>query len=91
MERFLGLSQEALKENQKLWHEERTEPEDSDSAASGSDLRSIGISSGDIEGDEEVADEIENMDQMGGEQGMEQIAPVGGPEAGGMPPPAPPM
>jgi hypothetical protein len=88
MERFLGLSQEEIKENQKLWHEERTEPEDSESSASGSDLRSIGISSGDIEGDEEVADEIENMDQMGGEEGMEQIAPVGGPEAGGMPPPA---
>jgi len=56
MERFLGLTQEEIEENQRMWFEEREEPEDSE--ASGSDLRSIGISQGDMEQDSETLDEI---------------------------------
>jgi hypothetical protein len=90
MERFLGLSQEEIKENQKLWHEERVEPEADESTAKGSDLRSIGISSSDIEGDIETAENMPGEDEAGNP--MEPIAPVAGPEAatpGAPPAPAP--
>jgi hypothetical protein len=89
MERFLGLSQEEIEENQRLWFEEREEPENSE--ASGSDLRSIGISSGDLETDGEALDEIpdENQEQMP-DQSM--TPPVTGqPTAGATVPPPPPV
>jgi len=91
MERFLGLSQEEIKENQKLWHEERVEPEDSENAPKGSDLRSIGISTSDIDTDLETAENIPGEEGMDG-QPIEPIAPVGGPEAAapGAPPVPPP-
>jgi hypothetical protein len=75
MERFLGLSQEEIKENQKLWKEEKSEPEDQE--AKGSDLRSVGISTGDIDSDLETADNIESDAE--GEEAMspEVTAPVG--------------
>jgi hypothetical protein len=74
MERFLGLSQEEIKENQKLWKEEKSEPEDQE--AKGSDLRSVGISTGDIDSDLETADNIESDSE--GEEGIapEVTAPV---------------
>jgi hypothetical protein len=91
MERFLGLSQEEIKENQKLYHEERTEPDADDNKPKGSDLRSIGISTSDIEGDLETA---ENMPEEGEEAPpIEPIAPVsepGAPAGPGAPPVPPP-
>jgi hypothetical protein len=89
MQRFLGLTEEEIAENARLWFEEREEPEDSE--AQGGDLRSIGISAGDIEADAESADNLsdENMQQ---DQMPPEIGPaVAGPEAagGGMAPPPP--
>ena len=52
-----------------MWHEERDEPEAED--VDGSELRSIGISTSDIESDLEMAD---------------QIPPEGAPPEGAMPP-----
>lgn len=92
MERFLGLSQEEIKQNQKLWKEEKSEPEDQE--AKGTDLRSVGISTGDIDSDLETA---ENLEDTGGEDeamAPEVTAPIGGNDQtatpGGMavPPPA---
>jgi hypothetical protein len=85
MERFLGLSQEEIKENQKLWHEERVEPDADENTAKGSDLRSIGISTSDIDGDLETAENMSSEDEMG--NAMEPVAPVAGAE--GAPSPAP--
>jgi hypothetical protein len=68
MERFLGLTEEEIEENQRLWFEEREEPEDS--KASSNDLRSIGISSGDLETDAET---IENTPEEGAEMPPEQM------------------
>jgi hypothetical protein len=77
MQRFLGLTEEEIEENSKLWFEEREEPEDSE--ASGSDLRSIGISQGDMETDAETAEDLEaGPEAMPGQEGM-PVA-VGGPE-----------
>jgi hypothetical protein len=90
MQRFLGLTEEEIEENSRLWFEEREEPEDSETK--GSDLRSIGISAGDLETDAENAENMpdENADLSGGMP--PEISPaVAGPEAmpagGGAPPP----
>jgi hypothetical protein len=74
MERFLGLSEEEIKKNEKLWGEENSEKVEMDAA--GSDLRNIGISSGDFETDLNTADEIENAEQAP-EEGPEVAGPVG--------------
>jgi hypothetical protein len=92
MERFLGLSQEEIKENQKLWKEEKSEPEDQE--AKGSDLRSVGISTGDIDSDLETADNIESDAEGEDAMAPEVPAPVGAndqtasPGALATPPPA---
>ena len=75
MERFLGLSQEEIKENQKLWKEEKSEPENQE--AKGSDLRSVGISTGDIDSDLETADNIESDSEGEDAMAPEVTAPVG--------------
>ena len=89
LERFLGLTQEEIKQNEKLWREEKNKEEDT--TASGSDLRNIGISSGDIASDVEAGEEMNAPDEedMGMEAG-EVAGPVqGGPNApGGAPAPA---
>jgi len=79
LKRFLGMSEEEIKENADMWEEEREEPEHTD--VKGSDLRSIGISASDLDTDEEEASEVEaNPDGMD-----PNVAPgVAGPEA--MPP-----
>ena len=92
MERFLGLSQEEIKENQKLWREEKSEPEAQD--PSGADLRSVGISTGDIDSDLEVSDQLQDTDDLGDEaMSPEVTAPVGANDQtavpGGMPAPPP--
>jgi len=76
LQRFLGLSEEEIKENEKMWEEEREEPEQTE--VKGSDLRSIGISASDLDTDEEEAtDAEENPDEM-----APNVAPgVAGPEA----------
>ena len=76
MQRFLGLTEEEIKENEKMWEEEREEPEQTN--VKGSDLRSIGISASDLDTDEEeAADTEENSDGM-----APDVAPgVAGPEA----------
>jgi hypothetical protein len=74
MERFLGLTEEEIKKNEKLWEEENSEKVEMEAA--GSDLRNIGISSGDFETDLETADEIENTEAP--EEGPDVAGPVGG-------------
>lgn len=76
LERFLGLSKEEITKNEKLWREERTKEEIE--GAKGSDLRSVGISSGDIETDLETADSIENQSEDDDLMSPEVTAPVGG-------------
>jgi hypothetical protein len=78
LERFLGLSEEEIKRNEKLWEEENAEEVTSEPA--GSDLRNIGVSTGDFETDLDTADEIESSEELGAE-GPEAAGPVG--DAGG--------
>lgn len=76
MKRFLGLSQEEITENEKLWHEERSEAEADEGGAKGSDLRNIGLSQADIEGDLETADTIAGQEGEGEGMAPEVTAPV---------------
>ena len=61
LERFLGLTEEEIKRNEMLWEEENKEEVPMD--PSGSDLRNIGISSGDFQSDIDTADEIESSEE----------------------------
>ena len=90
LERFLGLSEEEIAKNEKLWEEENQEEVFDD--VTGSDLRSVGVSSGDFQADQNTADDIEagGEAEAGGEEGLEPAGPVGGGEAGGILPTAPP-
>jgi len=75
MERFLGLTEEEIKRNEKLWEEENKKEVTNE--PQGSDLRNVGISSGDFESDDQTAEDIENADQEA-EQGPETAGPVAG-------------
>ena len=92
LERFLGLTEEEIKRNEKLWEEENREEVSEEPA--GSDLRNIGVSTGDFETDMDTADDIEAGEEMG-DMGPEAAGPVasapagGGPSAAGAPPGGP--
>jgi hypothetical protein len=83
LERFLGLSEEEIAKNEKLWEEENKEEVTTE--PTGSDLRSVGVGGGDFQADMDMADEIDAGEEAGGEPGMDVAGPVGGPEAGGAP------
>ena len=90
LERFLGLSEEEITKNEKLWREENSKEQLEE--PKGNDLRSIGVSVGDIESDEQSGEEMETPPSEG-EMGPEVAGPVGaaaptGP--GGAAPPATP-
>ena len=55
LERFLGLTEEEINKNEKMWREENNKEIDTD--PEGKDLRSIGISAGDIETDTETGEQ----------------------------------
>jgi hypothetical protein len=78
LERFLGLSEEEIKKNEQMWEEENKEEVSMDPA--GSDLRNIGLSTGDFNADLETADEIEKSTETP-EEGPDVAGPVG--DAGG--------
>ncbi len=74
LERFLGLTEEEIAKNEKMWREENDK--ESDISPEGSDLRSIGVSMGGMEADSETA---AGMEEPEGEEGAEAIAPVSAP------------
>jgi hypothetical protein len=84
MERFLGLSPEDIAKNEKMWREENNKEVDVE--PSGSDLRSIGVSSADISSDIETGEEAASAETP--PEGPEVAPPVAGPDLGA-PPPAP--
>jgi hypothetical protein len=64
LKRYLGLTEEEIRENEELWDEERAKPEAP--PAAGTDLRSVGITPADMETDITTGEEVAGMDQMGG-------------------------
>lgn len=91
MERFLGLTEDEIKKNEKLWEEENKK--EVKVSAAGSDLRNIGVSTGDFEADEDTADELENTDAEGempdvaGPVSSDVAAPASPTAGGGAPAP----
>ena len=87
LKKYLGLSDLEIKENEVMWFEEQGEtPVSADTT--GSDLRNVGISSGDIGGDLENIEGIEA--EAGAEAGEEVDAettgePGAAPAGGGLP------
>ena len=56
MKRYLGLTDDELQENTEMWSEETAQP--SETQPEGSDLRTVGVSPGDFEGDIEMGDAV---------------------------------
>jgi hypothetical protein len=92
LKRFLGLTEEEVAENERLWAQENGKGEPSHTDAAG-ELRSAGISAAGIEGDLGAAADMEAPEDMAeeptGEEG--EMPPVGGapaPAPGTAPAPA---
>ena len=71
MKRYLGLTDDELQENTEMWQEETGQPVDVE--PTGSDLRTVGISPGDIEGDVEMGDAVAADGEMDPAMGGEPI------------------
>jgi hypothetical protein len=67
LKRYLGLTEDELRENEELWHEERSEPDAPGTA--GSDLRSVGVTPADLESDMNTGQELAGMETAGAEGG----------------------
>jgi len=80
LERFLGLSEEEISKNEKMWREENGKEVDIE--PEGSDLRSIGVSVGDMEADMEAGEEMNAPEETEG--GPEVAGPVSGDQSAGM-------
>ena len=85
LERFLGLSKDEIERNERMWAEERDEPELRTSP--GQDLRSVGITPGGLESDIATGEEMAGMGPTGGPMGAPAPGGVpGAPAPGGTPP-----
>jgi hypothetical protein len=67
LERYLGLSKEEIVENEKMWREERDQPELT--TTQGQDLRSIGITPAGLETDIQTGQDLAAMAEPGAELG----------------------
>ena len=74
MNRYLGLSEEEIVENEKMWREERDQPELQ--TTQGQDLRSIGITPAGLETDIATGQELAGV-ELGAEAGVPQGEPLG--------------
>jgi peroxiredoxin family protein len=85
LQRFLGLSEEEIAKNERMWNEENKK--DQVEEPKGSDLRSIGVSPGDIQADTELGQELQAEPGTEAELGPEVVGPVNAETPGGTPPP----
>jgi hypothetical protein len=74
LERFLGLTEDEIQQNSKLWKEERSTPELE--TAQGQDLRSVGITPAGLESDVSMGQEMANITPAG-QEGVPGAAPGG--------------
>lgn len=80
LERFLGLTEEEISKNEKMWREENDK--EIEVEPQGSDLRSIGVSVGDIESDSQTGEDMNTPEPEDGLDGMDVAGPVGNDAAG---------
>jgi hypothetical protein len=92
MKRFLGLNEDEMAENERLWGEEsgKGQPTHTDSAG---EMRSAGLSAGGIEGDLGMAGDLGIPPEMEGDLLPDSTGNVPGaaPGMGQNPPPVSPM
>ena len=86
LERFLGLTEDEIQQNSKLWKEERSKPEMESSQ--GQDLRSVGITPAGLESDVAMGQEMGNLAPAGAEPGAAPGGTIGSTPAA-QPPAAP--
>jgi len=79
LQRYLGLTEEEIQENEELWREERDDPDMPTNA--GQDLRSVGITPGALEGDIQTGEEVAGMAPPTG--GAPPVTPGAAPGAPG--------
>lgn len=89
LKRYLGLTEQEISENEQQWKEERTEAEPP--GATGTDLRSVGVTPAGLESDIATGEEFGQMSPEipGGIPGAAGPAPGQQPAAGAAPPAAP--
>jgi hypothetical protein len=87
LKRYLGLSEEEIVENEKMWKEERDQPELQ--TTQGQDLRSIGITPAGLETDIQTGEDLSGLTPMGAEAGVTGGAPGAQPGAPGSAPAGP--
>ena len=63
MKRYLGLTDDELQENTEYWEEETGQPIETE--PTGSDLRTVGVSPGDFEGDVAMGDAVAGGEEAG--------------------------
>lgn len=83
LQRFLGLTEDEIQENEELWREERDQPDSP--KQSGQDLRAVGVTPGGLETDITTGEEIGQMEPVAGGAGEPDMAPAGGSPGGVMP------
>ena len=83
LERFLGLTEEEITRNEKMWREENNKEEDQE--PEGSDLRNVGVSIGGIEADEDTISSMEAPPAGEAPPELGVAGPVQGPGAGAQP------
>jgi hypothetical protein len=87
LKRYLGLTEEEIRENEELWEEERGKLENP--SATGKDLRSVGVTPADLESDITTGDEFSSLEQPQGVPGAPGapggVAPGNQPAAGAAP------
>ena len=83
LERFLGLTEEEITRNEKMWREENNKEEDQE--PEGSDLRNVGVSIGGIEADEDTISSMEAPPEGEAPPELGVAGPVQGPGAGAPP------
>ena len=82
LKRFLGLSEDEIAENERMWAEENGKGQPTHTDAAG-ELRSAGLSAAGIEGDLGAAgdlsapEDIANASEPGAEGGIPPVAPAG--------------
>jgi hypothetical protein len=83
LKRYLGLTEEEIAENEQLWGEERDQAEPA--TTTGSDLRGVGVTPADFEGDIAMGQEMSTLGPPGAETGAPGALPAGGVPPGGQP------
>ena len=76
MQRYLGLSEEEIAQNQKMWSEERGESKDD--PVKGADLRNVGVTGGGLSADMADQTDPQSDADIEAEPGQEGDTAVGG-------------